>query len=359
MCETGMVLSEISYLQKHLRRFMKDKRARTPMAQFPAKSFVHPEPLGTVLIISPWNYPFQLCLEPLAGAIAAGNCAIVKPSKETPRTGQIIQTILQECFEETYIKAVLGSREETNQLLDLPFDFLFFTGSPAVGRLVMQKAAEHLTPVCLELGGKSPCIVDKTADISLAAKRIVFGKLLNAGQTCVAPDYLLVHKEVKDAFLQAFAKEISHAFGGQTFPYPDWVHIVNQKHFARLCALIKDQPIVIGGKTDAQSLQIEPTVVLCEGLSSPLMQEEIFGPIFPLIVFEEFDQALAIGAKPAQAAGALSVFCQQGGTAVCFAADFLWGRLHQRYHHPSGNLPHALWRGGQQRYGRLPWPHQL
>ena len=213
MCETGLVLSELTYMEKHLNRLMRARRAKTPLAQFPARSFVVPEPLGVALVMSPWNYPFMLSLDPLVGAIAAGNCAVLKPSAYAPATSRVLKELVESCFAPDHIAVVEGGRAENEALLEQKFDYIFFTGSVAVGRLVMEKAARWLTPVTLELGGKSPCIIDQTADLPLAAKRLAFGKYLNAGQTCVAPDYVLVHRDVHDGLLALLAGEIAAFYG--------------------------------------------------------------------------------------------------------------------------------------------------
>ena len=292
MCETGLVLAEISYMIRHTGRFARRKTVWTPLAQFASHSYRQPVPYGNTLIMSPWNYPFLLTLDPLADAIAAGNTAIVKPSAYAPATGKIIEKILSECFPAEYVAVVTGGREENRALLEEKFDFIFFTGSQAVGKEVLRHAAEHLTPVVLELGGKSPCIVDESADIPLAAKRIVFGKYLNCGQTCVAPDYVLCEASVKDAFVAEVIRQIRLQYGEEPLKNKDYGRIINEKHFARLCGLIDADKLVTGGERDPQTLQIAPTVmdrVTCE---DPVMQEEIFGPIMPILTFESFDRLL-------------------------------------------------------------------
>ena len=292
MCETGMVLSELSHMIGHLRGYAKEKRVRTPLAQFHAKSFTSPEPYGVVLVMSPWNYPFMLSMEPVIGAIAAGNCVIVKPSAYAPATAEVIETILRDCFAPHFAAAVQGGRKENAQLLEQRFDFIFFTGSVKVGRLVMEKASAHLTPVCLELGGKSPCIVDRTANLRLAARRIVFGKYLNLGQTCVAPDYLFVHEDVKEKLLAEIERCIRRQFGAHPLENPDYGHIVNEKHFDRLLGLMQGVTVRTGGECRRETLQIAPTVLTDVTPSSAVMQEEIFGPLLPVLTFRELSEVI-------------------------------------------------------------------
>jgi len=290
MTEVGIVLDELKYQLKHFKKWASRKKIKTPLSQFPAKSFVVPEPLGNVLIMAPWNYPFQLCLEPLVGAIAAGNTAIIKPSAYAANTSKAIVKLIEKCFDEEFVAVVEGGREENTTLLDQKFNYIFFTGSTSVGKLVMEKASKNLTPVSLELGGKSPCIVGKTADLKLAARRVAFGKYLNAGQTCVAPDYLMINRTVKDEFLELLKKEIESFFPNQD--YSDMPVIINDKHYNRLKGLMKDGKIVVGGKFDDKRRFIEPTVIDEVDFSMPIMKEEIFGPILPVISYDNFDEAL-------------------------------------------------------------------
>ena len=247
MCEIGMVLSELHFMIRHVRSFAKDGRVPTPLAQFHAKSFTSAEPYGVVLVMAPWNYPFMLALEPVIGAIAAGNCVVVKPSAYAPATSAVIARLLRRCFSPHFVAAVEGGRAENTKLLEQKFDFIFFTGSKAVGQLVMEKAAHNLTPVCLELGGKSPCIVDETANLRLAARRIVFGKYLNLGQTCVAPDYLFVQESVKEPLLREIERCIYRQFGADPLKNPDYGKMINEKHFQRVCRLMESGAIRIGG----------------------------------------------------------------------------------------------------------------
>ena len=292
MCETGMVLDEISCMLKHLRRWAKDETVPTPLAQFHSHSYRMPSPYGAVLIMSPWNYPFMLTLSPLVDALAAGNTAVVKPSAYSPHTSQVIGRILSQCFPAHYVAVVTGGREENTCLLKEHFDYIFFTGSQAVGREVMGNAAAHLTPVTLELGGKSPCIVDQTANIRLAARRIVFGKYLNCGQTCVAPDYIYCHRSVKNELVAEIKKQIRKQYGSEPLRNPDYGKIINEKHFNRILGLMEPEKIVWGGRADRDSLRIEPTVMDHVRFSDPVMQEEIFGPILPVLTFEHLDEAI-------------------------------------------------------------------
>ena len=289
MCESGLVLTEISYMIKHTKRLAKRKAVATPLAQFHSHSYKQPVPYGNTLIMSPWNYPFLLTMDPLADAIAAGNTAIVKPSAYSPATSQIVETIIKECFPPKYVAVVTGGRAENTALLDQKFDFVFFTGSQAVGREVLRHTAEHLTPAVLELGGKSPCIVEAGANIKLAAKRIVFGKYLNCGQTCVAPDYVLCERSVKDAFLKAVRDEITKQFGEEPLQNRDYGKIINQKHFARLCGLMDSAKVAVGGQTNPETCQIAPTVMDNVTYDDAVMGEEIFGPILPILTFDSFD----------------------------------------------------------------------
>ena len=292
MCESGLVLSEISYMIRHTKNFARRKTVYTPLAQFASHSFKQPVPYGNTLIMSPWNYPFLLTIDPLADAIAAGNTAIVKPSAYSPATSKIIEKIITECFAPEYVAVVTGGRAENAALLKQKFDFVFFTGSQAVGKEVLRHTAEHLTPAVLELGGKSPCLVDESANIKLAAKRIVWGKYLNCGQTCVAPDYILCEKSVKDAFVSEVVKQIKRQYGEKPLENKDYGKIINEKHFTRLCGLIDKNKVVIGGETNAETCQIAPTVMDNVTCDDAVMGEEIFGPIMPILTFENFDTVI-------------------------------------------------------------------
>lgn len=291
MCETGLSLAELAYVRKHFASWAKNTRVHTGLANFHAKSFTVQEPYGVTLIMSPWNYPFMLTIEPLIGAIAAGNCCIVKPSAYSPATSKVLHKIISETFDEEYVAVVEGGRAENAALLDQKFDYIFFTGSVAVGREVMRKASVNLTPVTLELGGKSPCIVDSTANLKVAAARIVFGKFLNLGQTCVAPDYLLVDKRIKDQLLELIKQEIVKQFGERPIENNDYGKIINQKHFDRLMKLIDKKKLVFGGEADKASLKIAPTILDKVTAKDPVMLEEIFGPILPVMTFTAIEEA--------------------------------------------------------------------
>ena len=309
MCESGLALTEISYMIKHTKKFASESRVKTPLAQFASRSFIKPSPYGNVLIMSPWNYPFLLSIEPLADAIAAGNTAIVKPSAYSPRTSTIIEKIVSECFEPEYVAVVTGGRKENSELLDKKFDMIFFTGSQAVGKEVLRRASENLTPVVLELGGKSPCIVDSTAKIKLAAKRIVFGKFLNCGQTCVAPDYIMCERSVKDKLIKEICREIKEQYGKSPLNNPDYGRIVNEKHFERIVGLIDKEKTILGGDYCHETLQIEPTVMENVTFSDAVMQEEIFGPIMPILTYDRFEDVFRL-LKDRQKPLALYIFSE-------------------------------------------------
>ncbi len=286
MCETGLVLSEISYMLKHIKNFAKPKRVKTPIAQYVSKSYRLPSPYGTVLVLSPWNYPFLLAIDPLVDAVAAGNTVILKTSSSSPNTDAAIKTVIESVFPREYVAVVYGG-SVNEDLWKEKYDYVFFTGSKNIGTFVYQKAAEHLTPVTLELGGKSPCIVDKTADIELAAKRIVWGKFLNAGQTCVAPDYILCAEEVREKLIAEIKKQIELQFGASPLDNENYGKIVNAKHFDRLLGLITKDKVVCGGKSDAEKQKIEPTVLDGVTFDDAVMREEIFGPVLPILTFED------------------------------------------------------------------------
>ena len=288
--ETGMVLEELRFQLKHFEKWARPRRVITPLAQFPSRGERLPEPYGCVLIMAPWNYPVQLCLTPLAGAIAAGNCAVVKPSAYAPASSAAIARLLGEIFPPEFVAVVEGGRGENRALLEQKFDYIFFTGSPAVGREVMAAGAKNLTPVTLELGGKSPVIVDATADIPLAARRIAFGKVLNAGQTCVAPDYLLLHRSVKDAFVREYRRALEEFFPGGD--YGELPCIVNDKHFRRASRLLAGQRVLIGGETDLARRFIAPTLLDETDPAAPVMQEEIFAPILPMLCWQEREEVV-------------------------------------------------------------------
>ena len=291
MCETGLLLEEINFHIKRLKKWSKTRRVKSGIGQLPGRSYVCPEPYGVVLIMAPWNYPVQLCLMPLVGAISAGNCAVVKPSAYAPESSRVISKLIESAFPTGFVTAVEGGREANKALLDEPFDYIFFTGSVAVGKTVMEAAAKRLTPVTLELGGKSPIIVDETANLPLAARRIAFGKVLNAGQTCVAPDYLMIEKSVEAPFIEEYKKALA-----DFFPDGDMsgmVRIINDKHFERVCNILDNSGnIVIGGARDAETRFIEPAVLTGVPIDSPAMQQEIFGPVLPVLPYEKLDDCI-------------------------------------------------------------------
>lgn len=292
MCETGLVLSEITYMLKHIRSFAKEKNVLTPLTQFHSRSFKKPSPYGVALIMSPWNYPFLLTIDPLIDALAAGNTVVLKPSAYSPYTSAVIQSMIEECFDTRYVAVITGGRAENTCLLNEHFDYIFFTGSQTVGKEVMRHAAAHLTPVTLELGGKSPCIVEESANIKLAARRIVFGKYLNCGQTCVAPDYIYCDRKIKDQLLAEIKRQIKRQFRSEPLTNKNYGKIINEKHFDRITKLIDSSKVVFGGKCDHTTLKIEPTVMDHVTFDDAVMQEEIFGPILPILTYDSLDQAI-------------------------------------------------------------------
>ena len=294
MCETGMVISELSYMISHTKRFAKEKTVATPLAQFASRSYKKPTPYGVTLIMSPWNYPLLLTLGPLANALAAGNTAIIKPSAYSPATSSLLAELLGAIYPREYVAVVTGGREENAFLLEQKFDYIFFTGSKNVGKLVLEKAAKHLTPATLELGGKSPCIIDKSANLKLAARRIVFGKYLNCGQTCVAPDYILCHSSVKTEFLTYLTAEIRRQYGADYRHNDTYGKIISRTHFDRICSLIDPKKVICGGHWDEDILKIEPTVMDNVLWEDAVMKEEIFGPVLPVLTFVDIDQAISV-----------------------------------------------------------------
>lgn len=290
VCETGLVLMEINYMIRHTFSYAKKHHIYTPIGQCIGSGYKKASPYGNVLIMSPWNYPFLLAMEPISDAIAAGNTIIVKPSAYSSATSKIVKKIIEECFPPDYIAVVTGGREENKELLNQKFDMIFFTGSQEVGKEILHKAADNLTPVVLELGGKNPCIIDSTAKIKLAAKRIVYGKFLNCGQTCVAPDYVICHSCVKDAFLEEIGKQIKLQFGDNILENNEYGKIVNEKHFNRICNLIDENKVVFGGEKSLDKLKIAPTVMDNVTWDDKAMQEEIFGPVLPILTFDTYEE---------------------------------------------------------------------
>lgn len=293
LAEFGMILEEIRYVKRKLRSWVRPQRVPTPITLFGAKSRIYSEPYGVVLIISPWNYPMYLTFGPLIGAIAAGNCAIIKPSELVPTVSGVLSEMITDLFLKEYVTVIEGDAETSRTILEEKFDYIFFTGSTHIGRSVMKQAAKHLTPVTLELGGKSPCIVDETANLRLAAKRIAWGKCLNAGQTCIAPDYLLVHENIKEPLIAKLKANIAKLYTDDPLTNENWPHIVNDRHFDRIVRLIENENIVTGGKSDRASRAIEPTLLNDVSWDSPVMQEEIFGPVLPIITYTNLDEAIA------------------------------------------------------------------
>ena len=294
MCETGMVLTEITYMIKNAGKLSAKRKVGTPLAQFPSVSYQKPVPYGNVLIMSPWNYPFLLSMDPLVDAIAAGNTVILKPSAYSPATSALVEEIVAKVFPSEYVAVIMGGRAENQSLLEKKFDMVFFTGSQTVGKEVLRHAAEHLTPVVLELGGKSPCIVDDSANIELAAKRIVFGKFLNCGQTCVAPDYILCDKSVKYTLIGAIQKQLREQYGVLPIENPIYGKMINEKHYERVLGLIDPKKVAFGGYGKRDKLQIAPTVMDNVTWNDPVMQEEIFGPVLPILTYDEFEDIFGL-----------------------------------------------------------------
>lgn len=291
--EIGFLTGEISHFVKDLPSMMSPEKVATPLTMQPGASFIYKEPYGVVLVLAPWNYPIQLAFSPLIGAIAAGNRVVIKPSEMTPHCAQVIADVVAQVFSEEEVQVVLGGVEETTQLLKEQFDYIFFTGSTAVGKVVMRAAAEHLTPVTLELGGKSPCLIDESANLAVAAKRVAWGKWMNAGQTCVAPDYVLIPKKLEASFVVEIKKAIEQFYSASPQQSPDFGRIVNERHFDRLVKLMADAEIVCGGQHDRTERFIAPTILRGVSENHPIMQDEIFGPLLPIMTYENFDEAIS------------------------------------------------------------------
>lgn len=287
--EIGIVTSEINFAIKHLSDWVKPTKVSTSIVNFPSTNYILKEPFGSVLIIAPWNYPIQLSLLPLVGALAAGNTAIIKPSELTPNTSELLEKLIGDYFEPNIVIVFNGGVETSSSLLDLPFDYIFFTGSTRVGKIIMKKAAERLTPVTLELGGKTPCIIDETADLEISAKRIIWGKFVNAGQTCVAPDYLLVKELFKPQFIEYLKKALISLYGENIQESPDYPRIITSDHFERLSAFLSDGNVAFGGETDATSNYISPTILDNITWQDSVMQDEIFGPILPILTYTDLE----------------------------------------------------------------------
>lgn len=294
LTETSQVVLELKHVIKNMKKWAKPRRVFPSLLNFPSKDYIYKEPYGKVLIIAPWNYPFQLALYPLISAVAAGNQVVVKPSELTPKTSEIIVKIIHKVFDKNHVEVVEGGIEVSQKLLSERWDYIFFTGSVAVGKIVAKAAAKNLTPVTLELGGKNPCIIDETANLKLAAKRIVWGKFVNAGQTCIAPDYILIQKNMKKHFVNFLKEEITKAYGENPEESPDFARIINAKNWQRLVDLIEPEKVVFGGESNPKDNYISPTLVEETSLDSPIMQEEIFGPILPILTYKKESEIAAV-----------------------------------------------------------------
>ena len=299
--EIGIVIAELKLAINKLNRWSKPKTVIPSILNFPSWEKIYSEPYGTVLIIGPWNYPFQLSIAPLIGAIAAGNTAVIKPSELTPHTSQLVADLIEKCFDKSHAIVIQGDVYVAQKLLSIRWDYIFFTGSIPIGKFIASAAAKNLTPTTLELGGKSPCIIDETANINLSAKRIVWGKFLNGGQTCIAPDYILIHEKIKDSFIQAFKIEIENAYGKNPKESADYMRIINQRNYHRLMKMLEGETILIGGEHNENDLYIAPTVIHCLSLNNEAMKDEIFGPILPILTYtseEEIEAIISSYEKP-------------------------------------------------------------
>jgi len=339
--EVGMVLEEINNSIRNLPRWVRIKRVRTPIMHFMSSCYRISEPYGISLIMSPWNYPFQLTIAPLIGSIAGGNCSVVKPSAYSPATSAVMTKILGECFQPEYITVIEGGREANQALLEEKFDYIFFTGSVSVGKTVMASASKNLTPVTLELGGKSPCIVDREANIDLAARRIVWGKFLNAGQTCVAPDYLLVHRDVKKEIINCMQKYILEFYGKYPCKNEEFPKIINDKHFRRIREYLNNGEIVVGGEVDDKSLRIAPTILDNIKWEDPIMQEEIFGPLLPVLEFSDISEVIfLVNSRPKPLALYLFTTSKEVETRIVRTISFGGGCINDTIVHlATSNMP--------------------
>ena len=312
LAELDFVLHDLAYQISQVRRWAKPQKVKTPLLHFPASSYIYPEPYGCVLVISPWNYPFQLAMAPLVGAIAAGNCVMLKPSEYSPATSRVLEEIINPNFDPGFMRVVQGGAEETQALLQQRFDYIFFTGSTAVGKIIMKAAAEHLTPLTLELGGKSPAIVDPSANLKVSARRIIWGKFFNAGQTCIAPDYLWVHESLKDQLARELTAAIHSFFGDDPSQSEDYGRIISKRHFDRLTSFIQPSQILCGGQTDEQTKYIAPTILQNVGWHDPVMQEEIFGPLLPVLTYKNTSDVIAF-LKQSEKPLAMYIFSKDKG----------------------------------------------
>jgi aldehyde dehydrogenase (NAD+) len=339
LTEVGVVLIELNDVIKKLKKWMKVRKVKTPLSLFKAKSYIYPEPYGVVLIMSPWNYPFQLAIAPLIGAIAAGNVAVLKLSPDSLHTSEVTKQLIESIFDQDYVNVLTGGLEESKAIIKERFDYIFFTGSTEVGKIIMREASNHLTPVTLELGGKSPCIIDETADIDKAAKRIAFGKFMNAGQTCIAPDYIYVHESVKQEFIEHMKKWIHEFFEGNAIEYLNYPKIINDKHYRRLIGLMIDEKIIHGGNFDQQ--KIEPTLLVDITREDAIMKEEIFGPLLPIISFSRLEDVIK-DLKEQEKPLALYVFSRNKANAkkLIESLSFGGGTINDTLMHvASGQLP--------------------
>lgn len=341
--EVGFVLDSINNTMKNLKKWMKPEKVKTPFTLWPAKSFIMKEPYGTVLIIGPYNYPFQLLIEPLIGVIATGNCAVLKPSENTPHITGVVNELISELFDTSYIRVIEGEKEVTSTLIHAPFDYIFFTGSVQVGKIVMEAAAKNLVPVTLELGGKSPAIVDKTANIEVAAKRIVWGKLLNTGQTCIAPDYIMVHSDVKEELISKMKETIVNYYGENSMQSKDYGRIVNERQFDRLASIIEQdkENVIFGGTSVKEDLYIEPTLLEAKSWSDAAMQDEIFGPILPILEYDQLEEAIqTINKRPKPLALYLFTEDKQCEEEVLSRLSFGGGCINDAiFHSANSHLP--------------------
>lgn len=341
--EVGFLLDSINNTMKNLKKWMKPEKVKTPFTLWPAKSFIMKEPYGTVLIIGPYNYPFQLLIEPLIGVIATGNCAVLKPSENTPHITSVVNELISELFDKSYVRVIEGEKETTSTLIHAPFDYIFFTGSVQVGKIVMEAAAKNLVPVTLELGGKSPAIVDKTANIDLAAKRIIWGKLLNTGQTCIAPDYMMVHSGVKEELISKMKETIVNYYGENSMQSKDYGRIVNERQFDRLASIIEQdkENVIFGGTSVKEDLYIEPTLLEAKSWSDAAMQDEIFGPILPILEYNQLEEAIqTINKRPKPLALYLFTEDKQCEEEVLSRLSFGGGCINDTiFHSANSHLP--------------------
>ena len=336
-----MVYDEINYMIRNVKKLSKPKKVRTSIVNFKSSGYIYKEAYGNVLIMAPWNYPVNLSLVPLAGAIAAGNCVILKPSEYSVHTSELIHKIISQNFKDEYIKVILGDAKVSAEILDYKFDMIFFTGGTSIGKIVMNKASKYLTPVVLELGGKSPCIVDETAQIPLAAKRIVWGKALNAGQTCVAPDYIYVHKSIKDNLIKELIKNIENMYGRESEKCSYLPKIINEKHYNRISNLIDKDKVVYGGNSDCANNKISLTILDNVNFDDKVMQEEIFGPIIPIITFESLDEVIEnVNERPKPLALYLFTTSKENENKIISSISFGGGCINETIMHlANSNLP--------------------